>query len=235
VHYGVAVLAAGGQIVQEFSVPYVRRYTLHIAAKGASISASAVIADGDGNTVVEQELSGNADVWREHIFEVGLAAGTTYTLTIRNDGSSDVRVDDVWLWYVPLSRKQFADRVHARLGQLATDQELNLADDGTLTEGDYTYAVDDGLRAVGAVNAETGEPDVRWLTSAMIPAALDAVEQAMLLRLRRTYATQTDLVMGPRRESFSQIQEALGEMTQQGSRRVVVQQLRHRAADYEMG
>jgi len=239
-HYGVALLEDGGSISQTFGVAYARSYSLHSAVKPTNTLITnevlATLTDGDGNTLVALSLEGTAATWTENTDEVGLAPGTTFTLTISNDSGADVSVDDVWLWFVPLTRAEIAARVHAHLGQLATDRSLSTTAVGALTEGDYTYAVDAGLRNTGAVNPETGEPDVRYVDPGMIAGLLDAVELEMLRRLERDYATVTDLTIGPRREARSQTAEMLAKATQAaGGGKATVRKMRHRADDYEMG
>jgi hypothetical protein len=239
-HYGVAVLEVGGGYVeQDFTVPNVRRYTLHLSVKavGAVLSgsqATARIVDGDGNTVTTKDLVGTADLWTENVFTLGLAPGTTYTLWVTNaSASDDVKVDDVWLWWVPMTRAQMAQRVHTKLGRLATERSLS-------TAVDYDYAIEAGLRQVGAINPETDLPDVRYLGAGLVDTVLDMIEREMLERLRRDYAVEVDIQAGPHRESLSQISRALGEMTGEGkggqgagANRVVMRKLGHEAADYE--
>lgn len=245
-HYGVAVLeTGGGYIEQSFSVPYARLYSLHLAVKavGASLSgsqATARISDGDGNTVLTQNLSGTADTWTESTYNIGLAPGTTYTLRITDaSAAGDVKIDDVWLWWVPLTRAAMATRVHAKLARLGTDRSLSTTAAGALTEGDYTYAVDAGLRTVGAIDPETDTPDVRWLDAALLDTALDAIELEMIERLQRDYAVEVDIKVGPRQESLSQIGAALRALGGQGKGgaggRVVMRKLAHQADDYELG
>jgi cold shock CspA family protein len=238
-HYGVAVLSTGGDYVEQtFSVPRVRAYSLHIGVKaiGVTLSGSNVVAkitDGDGNTVLEQDLSGAADTWTETTVSLGLGSGTTYTLRITNDDAgADVRIDDVWIWHVPITRAAVVARVVAKLARLASDRSLSSTASGSLTEGDYTYAMDAGLRSVGAINPETGSPDVRYLGPDDVNALIDAVEREMLEQLRRDYAVEVDFTLGPRRESLSQISKAIGELAggQGGGsegRRPVVKRLIH--------
>jgi hypothetical protein len=245
-HYGVAVLSTGGDYVEQtFSVAHARLYSLHIAVKaiGSSLSgsqATARIVDGNGNTVLTQALTGTADTWTETTYSIGLAPGTTYTLRITNaSAAGDVRIDDVWLWWVPLSRAQVAARVHAKLARLATERSLSTTPAGALTEGDYTYAVDAGLRSVGAIDPETDLPDVRWLDAAMLDTALDAVELEMLERLQRDYAVAVDTTVGPRSERLSQIAAAIAALRGGvggkggGGGRIVMRKLSHKAEDYE--
>lgn len=239
-HYGVALVSDGGSIAQEFAVTQVRVHSLHLAIKPTGdVTGSQVIAtitDGDGNTVKATNLTGTAATWGETTLTLGLAPGTTYTLTLSNDSGSDVKFDDVWLWYVPLTRAEIAARVAAKLGQLATDRSLSTSADGDLTEGDYTYPVDAGLRSVGAINPETGEPDTRYVDIEMVAQVLDAVGQEVLERLARDYATITDLAVGPRRESRSQTAAMLQKVTAaRGGAKVQVRKLRHRADDYTLG
>ncbi len=238
-HYGVAVLtAAGGYIEQTFAVPYVRAYTLHAAVKPVSgtLAADELVAritDGGGNTVVPLSLEGaTANAWQENSDVVGLAPGTTYTLRITNNSALAVRVDDVWLWHVPITRADIALRADDKLGRLASDRSLSTASSGVRTEGDYTYAVDAALRAVGAVDEDGGGVDVRWLDPGNVLTAIDVAVQEMLETLRLDYATETDVSLGPRRESLSQKAAAIGAIlgsggASQGSGRVVQRPLRH--------
>ena len=244
-HYGIAVLPTGGGYVEQtFAVPNARAYSFHIAVKaaGAALSAgqaTARIQDGDGNTALTQNLTaGTQDTWIETTTALGLAPGTTYTLRLTNaSAAGDVRLDDVWLWWVPLSRAELAARVHAKLDRLATAASFSTTPAGVLTEGSYTYAVDAGLRAVGAIDPETDTPDVRWLESAQVDTALDEIEREMLERLMRYYSTAVDTQVGSRRESLSQVSAALlaltGGSAGGGGGRVVVRRLGHEAEDYE--
>lgn len=246
-HYGVAVLATGGGYVeQSFSVASARGYSLHLAVKavGAELSAGQAtlrIQDGDGNILGTTNLTGTADTWTEQTPTFGLAPGTSYTLRITNvSAAGDVKVDDVWLWWAPKTRAQLAAEVHTRLGRLATERSLSTTPAGALSEGDYTYAVDAGLRSVGAIDPETDLPDVRWLEAASLDIAMDAIEREMLKRLARDYAVVVDTQVGQRRESLSQINKAIQGLTGAGERqggqggRVVMRRLRHEANDYEL-
>ncbi len=240
-HYGVVVLtAAGGYVEQTFAVPYVRAYTLHTAVKPVSgtLTTSDLIArisDGGGNALVSLSLEGEtSNTWQENSDVVGLAPGTTYTLRITNNSALSVRVDDAWLWHVAITRAEIASRADAKLGRLADDRSLSTTASGTLSEGDYTYAIDAALRAVGATDPETGGVDIRWLDPENVLTAIDVTVQEMLERLQMDYATETDVSLGPRRESFSQKAKTIGDILgsngsggSQGSGRVVQRPLRH--------
>lgn len=249
-HYGVAVLPAGASIAQTFGVTHLRAYTLHVAAKpvGGTLGADelvATITDGAGNVVAALSLEGDtADSWQENSDTLGLAPGTTYTLELANGSGLPVRVDDVWLWYVPVTRAALAAAVHAKLSRLATQASLSTAASGASTEGDYTAAVSAGLRTVGAIDPETDLPDVRWLEASTVDACQDAIEREMLERLQRYYAVETDLTLGPKTERRSQIAGAIEKLTgtaggpQGGSGspgKIVTRQLRRETNDYELG
>lgn len=247
-HYGMAVLSpVGGYVEQEFTVPNARSWTLHIAIKPDTTDLAADdltlrIVDGAGNTVLTQNAGTvTADVWTEQEYEFGLAPGTTYTLRLSNTrGVGDIKVDDIWLWWVPLTRAELAARVAAKLGRLATERSLSTTPAGSLTEGDYTYAVDSGLRSVGAINPETDEPDVRYLDSSNVDTALDAIESEMLERLQRDYAVDVDTKVGPRDQKLSQRRDAIKDLLGGGKSggaggRVVMRNLRHQAEDFDLG
>lgn len=244
-HFGVAVLPTAGKYVeQQFAVDYPRLYTLHLSVKpiGAALvagQAKVQIVDGTGAQVINQDLIATpGDAWAENSILVGLAPGTTYTLRVTNiSAAGDVRVDDLWLWWTPQTRAALAARVHAKLGRLATERSLSMTPSGTNTEGDYTFAVDAGLRSVGAINPDTDEPDVRWLEAGNLDTALEAIEMEMLERLQRDFAVETDITLGPRSESRSQIAGALEKLTSTsggGSKRPVMRKLRHSAEDFEL-
>jgi len=218
-HYGVCVLPTGNKsIQQDFAVIGVRTFTVHLSVKaiGANLSgsnATLVILDGDGNTLVTQNLSGTADTWTENTFNFGLAEGTTYSFVVENNNASgDVRIDDLWLWFIPLTRLQMAERVYAKLGRLATDRSLSTTPSGSLTEGSYTYAIDAALRFVGAIDPDTGLPDVRWLDEQTVQNALNYVERQMLEQLQKDYAVEVDTQTGPYQQSLSQKRDAITEM-----------------------
>lgn len=244
-HYGVAALSVGGYIVQDFTVPLARSYSLHVAVKpvGAVLTTNqvqAIITDDKGNQLPAISLEGDTNgAWQENTDTLGLAPGTTYRLQILNGAAVPVRIDDVWLWFVPITRAQIATQVHARLGTLATDYSLSTTQSGALTEGSYTYAIDSGLRGCNAVNDETGQPDVRYLDAGDVLTVLDLVEGEMLKRVQRSAAVEVDVSLGPRRESLSQKAKNIGEMiaggAASGGGRVVLRRLRHEATDYELG
>jgi len=239
-HYGVAALAVGDAIAQDFSVPNARQYTLHLSVKcAAQVTAgmvTAVITDGDGNTVKTIQPTAAAATWTESETTLGLTPGNTFTLTLTNvSASGSVSVDDVWLWFVPITRAQIAAQVAVRLGRLASDRSLSTTLSGALTEGDYTYAVDNGLRSANAINDETGLPDVRYLNAEDVDAALDAVTIEMLGRLHLDYAAEVDIQVGPRRENLSQksaaIEKVLSGQAASSTGRIQQRKMRHTLAE----
>ena len=237
-HYGVAVLSTGGDYIsQNFSVVGARAFTLGLAvyAVGADLSganATLEITDGDGNTVTTKNLTGTADTWTSNEYSLGLAEGTTYTLKITNAGANgDVYIDDVWLWFVPITRAQIATRVAEKLGRLASDRSLSNVGSGSKTEGDYTYAIDAALRNIGAINPETGNVDIRYVEASQVDTALTIAETEMMERLHRDYIVEVDTSIGSRSESLSQKAEALSGMINGaggGSRKMVTRKMRYK-------
>lgn len=211
-HYGVAVLpTGGGSISQAFAVEEERGFTLHLSLKpdGASAtpdSVTAQITDGVARAVGTWSLSGTADAWTEQTFQIGLAPGTTYTLLLTNASHAhDIRLDDLWLWWLPMTRAQIATRAAAKLSTLATSNDLSTTPAGDLAEGDYTYAIDAGLRAIGAINPVTDLPDIRQLETRQINDLLVLVEQEMLDVIERGQTQIVDIKVGQREEKLSQI------------------------------
>lgn len=224
-HYGVAILPTGNKSIEQgFGVEGVRLFTLHVAVKsvGAALTAgqaTLIIEDGDGNTVVTSNLvAGTADTWTETSYTFGLAEGTTYDLRFTNvSAAGNIKIDDLWLWFVPLTRAEIAARVHSKLGRLATDRSLSTTPAGALTEGSYTYSVDAGLRSVGAIDPDTGLPDVRYLDEVTIQTALSYVEKQMLEQLQKDYAVEVDTSTGPYSQSLSQKRQAIDDILGGGS------------------
>lgn len=215
-HYGVCILPVGGSISQDFAVIGVRRFTLHVAVKATAALSSGQctlsIVDGSGNTVVSVSLSGGT-AWTENEFTYGLAEGTTYTLTISNvSAAGNVKVDDIWLWHIPVTRAQIAESVHHKLGRLALDRGLTTSPSGTLTEGSYTYAIDAALRFIGAIDPDTGSPSVRWVDEQSAQTVIDATEKQMLEQLRLDYVVEVDTSTGPFSQQLSQKAKTLDEI-----------------------
>lgn len=244
--YGVASVPVGGQISQSFAVERARTYTLHlmilpwIDLAGAEIQLT--IADGAGRQLLVRNMTGTLGTWNDNTFTLGLVPGGSYTLTLANvSGGGVCHLDDVWLWWVPLNRAQLAARVHARLDRLATDRGYVTTPGGALTEGDYTYAVDAGLRASGALDPETDQPDVRYLDGEKLNAALEAIELEMLERMARAYALEVDTQAGSRRSAYSQISRAVAQLAGESNDRagtrvkghVVARTLRHTGDEVE--
>jgi len=238
-HYGVAVLSVGGYIQQTFNVPRSRQYSIHLAVKGLLTSSQAqlIITDGRGNTVKTVNLTGAEWSWTDNDITAELAPGTTYNFKlINNSASGAISVDDIWLWFVPMTRSAMAARVHAKLGRLASERSYSVTASGALTEGSYTYGVDAGLRSVGAINPETGTPDVRYLDEENIQTALDYIENEMVEQLQRDYSVEVDVRVGQRQESLSQISKILNETSAGGSSksgggRIVQRKLTHGIQD----
>jgi hypothetical protein len=143
-----------------------------------------------------------------------------------------VRVDDCWLWHVAITRAEIAERIDDKLGRLASDRSLSTALSGALTEGDYTYAIDAALRGVNSIDPETGGVDIRYLDPGSVLTVIDVGVHEMLERLQMDYATETDVSLGPRRESLSQKAATIGAIlgsggASQGSGQVVQRNLRH--------
>lgn len=232
-HYGVAVLSQNGYIEQDFSVNYTRAYSIHISVKpGVTLTSGQLvmlITDSDENTFLSQSLTGTGAAWNEQTIDIGLAAGDTYTIRFTNTSANDVKLDDIWLWCVVMTRANIATRVNEKLGRLASERSYSTTTSGTKTEGDYTYAIDTALRKLDAIDPETALPDIRWLDYGDLQTMLEVVEQEMIEKLQRDYSVEVDIRVGQRSENLSQITKSLSEMTTKDSKsgRVIVKKLTH--------
>ena len=112
-----------------------------------------------------------------------------------------------------ITRREVAIRVEDKLGALASgDLSLGYApSSGTKPEGDYTFAIDGGLRAVGAVDHSTNKPEIRAIEIGMVDTLIDAVGREMLEKIENEYLTKVDLKVGPHSESFSDISKNIRE------------------------
>ena len=204
-----AQLDAGESLSQSIGISGEILYTLHYFYRLAT-SATLTVAYGD----VSQEHTGAPlDVWREGVLvfsvendggneEVTLSAtgGTAYVDTIAMFGGG-----------LPMSRAEIAGQVAARIAEFATDAGLSTTPSASGPEGDYSTAIDEALRAIGAMN-RWGDIDVTLLTPAQVNNVIEGARAAMLQRLRAKYALDVDVTLGPRSESRSQIAGSLDEM-----------------------
>lgn len=219
-HYGVAVLPTGNKSIEQvFNVDMIRSFVLHVAVKavGAALTAGQaviVIEDGNGNTVTTLDLvAGTADTWVETTYSIGLAQGTAYTLRVKNvNAAGDVKIDDLWLWFVPITRAEISVRVASKLGTLASDQGYTTTASGALTEGSYTHAIDAALRNVGAIDDDTGQIDIRYLDEWTTQSAINYTENEILLQLQSVFSSLVDVSIGPYSESYSQLKKNVDEM-----------------------
>jgi hypothetical protein len=123
---------------------------------------------------------------------------------------------------LPISRAQIAAQLAASLAELVADAGLSSTPSSIGPEGDYTYAIDEALRQIGAVNVY-GDADVTQLLASEVNDVLDAAQTALLRRLRSKYALETDVTLGPRSESRSQIAGSIDEMLSGGGSSMTIQ------------
>jgi len=205
---GAVLLAASGDsISREFTINMGRSYMLEVAVKGtASGSIDIAIANDSGSTLYQTSQAVTTAWTVVPGTRIGLPWGT-HTITISYSDTA-VYVDDISVAYVPITRAEIASQVAERLGVLATNASMSTTPNGAATEGDYTSAVDVGLRKVGAIDP-AGRPDVRYIDPDSIDAVLGETELAMLHKLHRYWSTQTDYSLGPRTEHISQVNAAI--------------------------
>lgn len=232
--YGVAVLAAGGYIEQDFAIPRSRVYTLGLVAKGVSNPIASgdllvTLTDQNSNQVTEvYPVTLKADNWEPFYYAFGLAAGQTYTIRFTNAGVNVIRLDDIWLWSLVRTRQELALLVYKKVAKLAAGASFLPNPTEDKPEGDFTEAVNSALISVGAINADTDEPDIRYLEAEQLQACLDAAERAALELLYHYYSYQVDVSAGPMRESLSQRASAILEAinNRAGNQAVVIKSLK---------
>lgn len=225
--------APGSAVEQTFTIGVGRLYMLELAARAASAQGQLELSilNNVGDTIYTATPLTSLD-WLHHALRIGLAWGD-YRLRLAYSDTA-CYVDDVSLAWVVKTRAELAAAAADRLGVLASQAGFITGQTQYGTEGDYTDAIDEALRAVGAVDP-ADRPDVRYLDSDNLSGCLGAIELAMLNKLHRYWVTKTDYALGPRQEHLSQIQAALlaltgaavGGRAASAGRAVQTRQLRH--------
>lgn len=226
--WGCVALAAGQAIRQDVGVGADQLYTLHFFYRLAS---GATLTAGYGD--VTQTFTGTpATTWREGVLYFALDEGDDTSEEVEFSAADAAAwVDSVTLLIggLPISRADIATRTARAIADLASDASYSTTADATKgPEGDYSDAVDEALRQLGAVT-RWGDPDVTRLSAAQINDVLEATKTAMLQKYRQTAALKTDVSLGPRRESQSQIAASIDKMLSGGGedRRVKMGKLTH--------
>lgn len=204
-----AQLAAGQSLSQAIGISGEILYTLHYFYRLAT-GATLTVAYGD----VSQQHSGlPADVWREGVlvFSVENDGGNESVVISATGGTAYVDTIALMGGGLPKSRAEIASTVAGMIPELATDAGLVTTPGASGPEGDYSAAIDEALRAIGAMNA-WGDIDVTMLGPGQVNNVLEAVKIAVLQRIRGQKALETDVSLGPRSESRSQIASSLDEM-----------------------
>lgn len=212
---GCVSLAAGQSIAYAENVGLGENYpyTIHFfyqLATGATLTAQY-------GTVTQTFTGAPPSVWREGVMAFALDVGGNSPVTFSVSGGAAL-VDSVTLMtgQLPIRRAAIAAAVAARMTSLVTDANLSATASASGPEGDYTLAIDEALRSLGAVN-QWADPDVTQVDQEEINGVIDAAQSALLVRLRATYSLETDVSLGPRRESRSQIATAIDGMLGGGS------------------
>jgi len=199
-------------------------YTLHYFYR---LETGATLTAGYGS-ITQTHTGAPLSAWREGVLVFAVDAASADAVAFSAAGGV-AYVDTVTLIGrgLPLTRQGVLSIAAARIEDLATDAGLSSAASGDEPEGDYSHAIDEALRQVGAVN-RWGDADVTRLTAAKANDVLEATVTAMLQRLRSRYALETDVSLGPRRESRSQIAASIDAMLSGSGadRRVKVGRLR---------
>lgn len=221
-----AELTAGQSLRQAQGISQEQLYTLHYFYRVAS---GATLTVGYG-AVTQTHTGAPFDVWREGVLVFAVEAGESNGNVELAASGGTVRVDTVTLMAggLPKSRRELATEVAGRIVDIATDAGLDADATASGPEGDYSAAIDEALRAVGATNT-WGDPDVTVLPALKINDVIEAARVAILQRVRGKYALETDVSLGPRSESRSQIASSLDEMLagSGGSRRPTMGKLSH--------
>lgn len=208
---GCAEIAADQSISQAVATAQNSLYSLHWffrLSAGATLTASYGAVASLSYSTADYAI----DVWHEAIIQFAPSADSSESVTFAAAGGA-CYVDGIALIAggVPITRSEIARRLEVMLSQLAIDAELSREASADGPEGDYSYAIDDALRAQDAAGTY-GEPDVTMLATSEINNLVALARTSMLQRLRAKYAFQYDVQLGPRSESRSQIAKSIEDM-----------------------
>lgn len=204
-----AQLSAGQDLAYPLGIAEQYLYTLHYFYRLAS---GATLTIGYG-AATQAHAGTPEDVWREGMLSFSLEVGEgNDSVTMISEGGV-AYVDTVTLMSggLPTTRSAIATTVAARIASLASDKGLSTTPSAVGPEGDYSAAIDEALRAVGAMNT-WGDVDVTLLGPGQVSAVTETTRASMLQLLRSSYALETDVSLGPRSESRSQIAGSIDEM-----------------------
>lgn len=224
---GCVQLVVGQSIAQGEDVGSDQLCTLHYFYKLAS---GGTLTAGYGS-VTQTHSGAPTNVWREGVLPFALDANASDNVAFSATGAT-AYVDTVTLLIggLALSRGDVATRVARRLATLATDQSLTTVASAKGPEGDYSDAIDEALRQMGACT-RYGDPDITRVEPGQVSSLIDAAVTAMLQQLRATYSLKADVALGPRRESLSQVAGSIDAMLGQGPGPVIVRRLTHPGDD----
>lgn len=202
---GCAKLSAGATLTQDEGVSGDALYTVYYFFRldsGATLTAG--YADG-GTTWLNTHSTEAKGPWYEGIItfapDASLGGGVQFAAS---GGAAWVDALALVHMSLPITRRRMAILLEERLGQLAAEACWSRQANSAGPDGDYSTAIDEALRALGACDT-LGEPDIVRLQPEQINDALEAAQRNLLQRLRADYALSTDVSLGPRRESRSQI------------------------------
>lgn len=223
---GAAQLAIGQNLSQAIGISEENLHTLHYFYQ---LATGATLTIGYG-AVAQAHTGAPLSVWREGVLVFAPEVGGGNGAVAFSTAGGACYVDTVTLMAggLPKSRAEIASDVAARISEIATDAGLSTTASASGPEGDYGAAIDEALRAVGAMNS-WGDPDVTLLCADKVNEVIEQVKVGMLQRVRSKYALEVDVSLGPRSESRSQIASSLDEMLAGagGSRRPTMGKLDH--------
>lgn len=224
--YGCAQLDDGEYVEQDQDIGADQLHTLHYFYK---ISTGGTLTATYGSSLSQAHSGVTVEVWHEGALAFALDANGSDSVRFAASGAT-CYVDSVTLLVGGLSmtRATVATRVARKIAALATEQSLSTDASTDGPEGDYSDAIDDALRGLGCINVY-GDPDVTAARSGQVSSLIDGAVAAMVEQLRVTYSLESDVSLGPRRESRSQIAGMLGELQggSGGGGKIEVRRLRH--------
>jgi len=211
--FGSARLFGAGQSIEQLSIylPRCPNFTFSFGYRAAGAGQLQIsFYNSDNDPVINQTIAviGNGVTWSNYSQVLGLLEGT-YNKIVFAWVNIEIYLDNISLAHIPMTKLKLAQETANTLGN-----DLTVGISPPVSEddlGDYTQAVDEGLRWVEAINSQR-EADPRCLDPDRLADCLDQILQVMATgKVLNYFQTLTDTTLGSRSERFSQIARSIRE------------------------
>ena len=209
-NFGSVLVDLGQELVQNnIYLPKCPNFTLSFAYFNGGLAGKLrlQIENESGDPILDSEITLDAGGWSVYSDVFGFVTDS-YKITF---SYFDIKfsIDSISLAHIPKTKLELAQETANTLGTELTVGITAPVDENNL--GDYTEAVDEGLRWVDAINSQR-DADPRCLDPDRVGDCLDRIQEIMATgKVLNYFQTLTDTTLGARSERFSQIARAIRE------------------------